>query len=71
MKIYDMHVHAKNTVPEPERLLSQLEEAGIYGCSVISNRPIEMGNAGTDFETRLNEILGWTRGYEDRLIPVL
>ena len=71
MKIYDMHVHAKNTNPEPERLLSQLAEAGIYGCSVISNRPPEMDSTGTDFETRLNEILSWTRGYEDRLIPIL
>ena len=28
MKIFDMHVHAKNTPPAPERLLSDLEKAG-------------------------------------------
>ncbi len=72
MKIYDMHVHAKNTPPEPERLISQLAEAGVYGCSVFSHGPIEFyGKNGADFDTRLNEILTWTRGYEDRLVPVL
>ena len=72
MKIFDMHVHAKNTTPEPQRLISQLAEAGIYGCSVISNRPKEMtAETGTDFDTRLLEIMSWTRGYEDRLVPIL
>ena len=72
MQIYDMHVHAQNTPPAPERLLARLAEAGVYGCSVISNRPYEMSaDIGSDFETRLSEILSWTRGYEDRLIPIL
>lgn len=72
MKIFDMHVHAKNTVPNPERLLSQLSEVGVWGCSVISNMPYEMSpETGSNFETRLAEILNWTRGYEDRLIPIL
>ena len=72
MKIFDMHVHAKNTTPQPERLLSQLSEAGVWGCSVISNRPPEMTpETGSDFESRLSEILTWTKGYEDRLIPIL
>ena len=72
MKIFDMHVHAKNTEAEPKRLLSQLEKAGVWGCSVISNRPKEMSpEVGSDFDVRLNEILGWTRGYEDRLVPIL
>ena len=72
MKIFDMHVHAKNTAAEPERLLSQLEKAGVWGCSVISNRPKEMSpDVGSDFDVRLNEILNWTKGYEDRLVPIL
>jgi len=72
MEIFDMHVHAENTPPTPKLLLERLALAGIYGCSVISNQPLEMdAEAGTDFDTRLSEILGWTDGYEDRLIPVL
>lgn len=72
MKIFDMHVHAKNTPPEPERLLSQLALAGVWGCSVISNRPKEMSpDTGSDFADRLAEIINWTRGYEDRLVPIL
>ena len=72
MEIFDMHVHAQNTPPAPELLLSRLSEAGVYGCSVISNRPPEMtAETGSDFDSRLSEILGWTRGNEDRLIPIL
>lgn len=41
MEIFDMHVHAKNTSPDPERLLKELSMAGVSGCTVFSNRPIE------------------------------
>jgi len=72
MEIFDMHVHAQNTPPAPERLLARLAEAGVYGCSVISNRPPEMTpETGSDFEARLSEVMEWTRGNEDRLIPIL
>ena len=72
MKIFDMHVHAKATAPEPERLLSEIAQAGVWGCSVISNRPKEMSpDTGTDFTDRLNELMAWTKGYEDRLAPIL
>ena len=74
MKIFDMHVHAhaSNTAVEPEKLLSQLEKAGVWGCAVISNRPTEMSiQRGTDFDARLNEVLSLTKGYEDRLVPIL
>ena len=72
MEIFDMHVHSQNTKPEPERLLAQLAEAGIYGCSVISNEPPQMSaETGSDFDSRLAEILNWTRSYEDRLVPIL
>ena len=72
MKIFDMHVHAENTPPAPALLLERLALAGVYGCSVISNQPREMdAETGTDFDARLAEVLAWTKGYEDRLIPVL
>ncbi len=67
-----MHVHAENTPPDPELLIERLAVAGIYGCSVISNQPRQMdAEPGTDFDARLSEIVAWTKGYEDRLIPVL
>ena len=72
MKIFDMHVHAANTPPEQERLLSQLEAAGVYGCSVYSTRPREFNKqTGVDFDTRLSEVLAWSCGHEERIIPVL
>ena len=72
MEIFDMHVHAENTPATPKNLLERLSLAGVYGCSVISNQPKEMdAKDGTDFDTRLSEILAWTEGYEDRLIPIL
>lgn len=72
MEIFDMHVHAEATPPAPEQLLARLASAGVCGCSVISNQPRQMNaREGTDFDARLAEILAWTCGYEDRLIPVL
>jgi predicted TIM-barrel fold metal-dependent hydrolase len=72
MEIFDSHVHAKNTSPDPDRLLSELEQAGVKGCTVFSNRPIEENAVfGTDYQTRLNEVLSWTDGNRDRLFPVL
>ena len=72
MKIFDMHIHARGTKPNPEALLKNMEKAGVYGGCVFSNRPIESReHGGTPFEERLAEVLAWTKGYEDRLFPVL
>ncbi len=72
MKLYDMHIHAFHTEVNPERLLREMEAAGIYGGCVFSNWPLRANAAlGTDFKTRLDEVLSWTKGYEDRLFPVL
>lgn len=72
MEIFDSHVHARNTPVEQERLFSELNKAGVSGCCVFSNRPIEFSREiGTDFDTRLNEILSWTNGHTDKLFPVL
>ena len=72
MKIFDMHIHAFNTKESPEKLLQEMKQAGIDGGCVFSNWP-KRANAelGTDFDTRLNEVLSWTKGHEDRLFPVL
>lgn len=72
MKIFDVHVHANNTIATPKELLSNLDKAGVYGCCVFSNMPKEdNGKLGTSFEERLQEVLNWQKGYEDRIFPVL
>ncbi len=72
MKIIDMHIHAMNTKPDPEGLLARLDKAGVFGACIFSNRPDrDNPEIGTDFDTRLKEVLDWTRGFEDRLFPVM
>lgn len=72
MKIYDMHVHASKSVPNTVNLLENMRQAGVYGGSVFSTRPIEANKEqGWDFKKRLNEILTWADGYENRIFPVL
>lgn len=72
MKIYDMHIHAEGGAPNPDALIKNLEKAGIYGGTVVSVRPKESyGRIKMDYEERLENVLGWTKGYEDRLFPIL
>ena len=72
MKIYDMHIHALNATPDPEGLLAKMATVGIDGGCVFSNWPSDANaELGTDFDARLAEVLAWTRGYEDRLFPVM
>lgn len=72
MNIYDVHIHAENTVPNPEELLKRFDKAGIYGGCIFSNWPKEANETlGTSFNERLEEVLAWTTGHEDRLFPVL
>ncbi len=72
MKIFDAHIHAKNTVPDPEGLIRKMDKYGIYGGCIFSNHPIGDGApGGTSFDERLEEALAWCRGYEDRLFPIL
>ena len=60
MKIFDMHIHSRGSVPCPERLISEMDKAGVYGGCVFSNRPTLVNEkTGSDFETRMNEVLGW------------
>ena len=72
MNIYDVHIHAENTAPNPEELLKRFDKAGIYGGCIFSNWPKEANETlGTSFDERLEEVLAWTTGHEDRLFPVL
>ncbi len=72
MTVFDVHIHAFNVTPDPKGLLAKMEQVGIFGGCVFSNWPKRANAAlGTDFDTRLNEVLAWTKGYEDRLFPVM
>ena len=72
MKIFDMHIHSRNKGTDPERLLSEMAKAGVYGGCIFSNAADRENPAsGTDFESRMKEIADWTHGYEDRLFPVI
>ena len=76
MKIYDMHIHIYSegkqfASPSPATLIERLEAAGIYGGCVFSNYPEPSHPMGTPFEKRLDELMAWVEGYEQRLFPVL
>lgn len=74
MRIYDMHIHiGATTPPNPQQLLENFEKAGIYGGGIISIEPKESYDAvRMDYEDRIENLLGWTKGYEeDRLFPIL
>lgn len=71
MKRFDMHIHC-NTLPvDPEKLLQQMAQCGIYGGVVMSHYPKEYDSDGYDAETRMNQVLDICRNYPDRLFPVL
>jgi len=72
MKIYDMHIHADFGVPNAKELISRMEESGVYGGAVFSRCPLESGGETcADYEERLQNMLGWTDGFDGRLFPVL
>ena len=72
MKIFDAHTHARNKTPNPELLIQEMDKAGVYGGCVFSTRPVEQDEkSGIPFEERVAEVLAWTKGYEDRIFPIL
>ena len=42
MKVFDMHIHSHGLEPNPTQLLERLDAANVYGCTVISNHPLEV-----------------------------
>ena len=76
MKLFDMHIHGNADTPDPKALLAKMQEAGIAGGCIFSAPPMEQdfsceGLPSRTFDARLEEILGWSRGHEDRLFPIL
>ena len=73
MTKFDMHIHSDKSIPTPQALLEAMDKAGIYGGCVFSAPPAEMKmpESEADFESRLNRVLGWANGFEDRIFPVM
>jgi len=72
MKIFDCHIHARGTKPDPVLLLERMDEAGVYGGCIFSTRPQRYNGAtGISLDARLEELKLWTKDYEGQLIPVL
>jgi predicted TIM-barrel fold metal-dependent hydrolase len=72
MKIFDMHIHSYAKEVNQEKLLSAMDDAGVYGGLVYSNWPRRANEQlGTSFINRLNEVLDLCRGAENRLFPIL
>ncbi|MBO7761786.1 MAG: amidohydrolase family protein [Clostridia bacterium] len=73
MKIYDLHVHACIDRPyDRDAMLAALDEAGIFGACVFSERPPEVSRQrGISFEARLEQLAMLTEGAEERLFPVI
>ncbi len=72
MKIIDMHIHAWGTKPDPDQLIRNMEEAGVWGGCVMSSQPLESNpRIGLSFEDRIKEVLAWQKGYEDRIFPII
>ncbi len=73
MKIYDMHVHINNEIPDHAYLFDQMEQAGVYGLGLISPCPMEAKAPllKLEYKERLKCLLQWTKDYPERLIPVL
>lgn len=71
MKIYDAHIHSVPGNIDPERLIADMETSGVYGGSVFSPDPEKPRGIGYSYEERMACLEKWTKGYEDRLFPVL
>ena len=61
MQRYDGHTHLRVLEADPYRLLSQLEQAGMHGASVISVPPpgYTIMNTTADYETRVADVLAF------------
>ncbi len=72
MKIFDAHIHTTIGTCVPEDCLARMDRAGVSGGSIFSPFPESpIDSSGVSYEMRINTILEWTRGYEDKLFPVL
>lgn len=71
MKRFDMHIHCGTAHTDPQKLLQQMDNCGIYGGVVMSHYPKQCKPDGFDADTRINQVLDICRNDPDRLFPVL
>ena len=73
MQRFDGHTHLRILNADPNRLISQLESAGMTGASVISVPPegYSIMNVNAAYEERVKDVLAFTAAYPDRLFPLL
>ena len=68
MKIFDAHMHVGGYLsPNPERLIQDMEKAGVSGGCIMS---IDPADPNFSYEQRMENLFSWVKGYEDRLFPV-
>ncbi len=73
MRIFDMHVHVRGGAPDAQRLLSRMEEAGVYGCALFSAPP-ELSSVPFEklpYRERKKNLFEWCGKYDGRIIPVM
>lgn len=72
MQIFDVHIHHRGDTPDPAGILKKMEEAGVYGGCVFSNRPTRFDPIiGSSFEERMEQVKAYAEGGDGRLFPVL
>ncbi len=72
MKRFDMHIHNSSLKPDPAKFITELEKSGFYGGCIFSEIPLEASpDHGMSYEDRMRLVFEWTKGYEDRIFPVL
>lgn len=72
MRIIDAHLHSDPGQANPEAILQRMNSIGVDGGGVFSpeaENPIRGG--GHSYEVRMKTLEDWTKGYEDRLFPIL
>lgn len=73
MKIFDMHIHTGEGPVEQNYLLDRMAQSGVYGGGLISACPEEATGSlyKLPYPQRLKLLLDWTKGQEERIIPIL
>ena len=72
MKIFDMHIHIWDKEADPMVLLDHMDAAGVFGGCIFSRAPLEYDKSiGSEFESRLEEVLDFCSCAPDRLFPIL
>lgn len=71
MSIFDLHIHSEVDDINPERLLRQMNSIGVDGGAVMSPDCESPLGYGYPYEQRMDCLEKWTKGYSDKLFPVL